>query len=223
MHTLKILLEQFLKSFCLWETCTYQSKNIALSPRGLVLLKMDLPKIKVPQNGHYNSKLYNKSSPIFHPFYLKLERSSKRRELESKGRLTEPKGKRWLIEAESAWGSGGYLTQLWGLLVHQGFLSLRYCFWHHVMSALKIKCPVILPEKWVFSGIAEELQWRLCILWWTVGKSREQRRETSIYRGKDCLERKSIRGEGDFRVVSTSHQWCGVVVLVGWFVASEIL
>lgn len=67
---------------------------IALSPRGLVLLKVDLPKIKVPQNGHYNSKLYNKSSPIFHPFYLKLERSRKRRELESEGRLTEPKGKR---------------------------------------------------------------------------------------------------------------------------------
>ena len=45
------------------------------------------------------------------------------------------------------------------------------------MPPWKIKQPVILPAKRTYSETAEELQFRTCRLWQTIGKSREQGEE----------------------------------------------
>ena len=58
--------------------------------------------------------------------------------------------------------------------------------------------PVVISR--VYSGIAEESQFRTCKLWRTRGKSREQRREMIFYGGKKevgrgYFEQKIIGGD----------------------------
>ena len=84
---------------------------------------------------------------------IKLESSTKRKELRSERRLTELKGKR-LMEAESAKGSSGCLT--WFCGVHW-FLSGSSLpephIWSPYIVELKKKESVILPAKWVYLGL----------------------------------------------------------------------
>lgn len=53
--------------------------------------------------------------------------------------------------------------------------SLSFAF------TLKVKQPVIWPAKWICLGIADELQFGTHKLWWTIGKSKDQRRGMWLY------------------------------------------
>ena len=60
---------------------------------------------------------------------------------------------------------------------HLIWIAAFFCFHHgdfHYCFVLKSKQSIILPAIF-FSGIAEELQFRTCKLWQTIGKSEEQR------------------------------------------------
>ena len=57
------------------------------------------------------------------------------------------------------------------------------------MLTLKVKHSVILPTKWVHSGITEELQLRACKLWQTTGKSGDHMKRMILYREEGEVER----------------------------------
>ena len=63
----------------------------------------------------------------------------------------------------------------------------------------------------VYLGIAEELQFRICKLWQTIGKSGEQRRGKGAV-GRGCSEGKFIGGEQSLGL------W---QFLIGWIVAGQ--
>lgn len=64
-----------------------------------------------------------------------------------------------------------------------------------VLSTLKVKQPIILPEKWVYLGIAEELQFGTHKLWQTIGKSGDQRKGTLLGREKEEVGRGYFKGK----------------------------
>lgn len=79
------------------------------------------------------------------------------------------------------------------------------------LSTLKVKQPVTLPTKWLYSGIGEELQFGTHKLWQTIGKSGDQRTGKLVYRekeeiGKGCLESKSIGGKQEIKGVRISYE-----------------
>lgn len=53
---------------------------------------------------------------------------------------------------------------------------------HVILVNLKNKQLIILPVKQVYLRTAKELQFRMCMLWRTVGKSNNQRRGMLVYR-----------------------------------------
>ena len=57
------------------------------------------------------------------------------------------------------------------------------------MLTLKVNHVVILPAKWVYSRITEELKFRACRLWQITGKSGDQRRGMILYREKEKVGR----------------------------------
>lgn len=64
--------------------------------------------------------------------------------------------------------------------------SLLICIIYllQLFLTLNIKLPVVLPAKWIYLGIAKELQLGICMLWWTICKSNKQGRGTLFCREK---------------------------------------
>ena len=89
------------------------------------------------------------------------------------------------------------------------------------LFTLKSKQPVIFPAKWVYLGIAEELQSKTGKPRQSTGKSRGKRRSKLLYKEKETsrlggaiLNGSPLEERQKFRVVTVSH-WlnCGIFSL----------